>query len=72
MAIASVNDPPTAPVVDVTPELPLTTDDLVCTITTQSTDPDGDTITYTYQWYKDGALQQTTTTTDLSDTLSQP
>jgi C1A family cysteine protease len=64
------NSPPAAPVVDITPDIPLTTDDLVCTITIQSTDPDGDAITYTYQWYKDGALQQTTATMDLSDTLS--
>jgi hypothetical protein len=63
------NSPPTAPVVDITPDMPLTTDNLVCTITLQSTDPDGDAITYTYQWYKDGALQQTTATMDLSDTL---
>jgi hypothetical protein len=64
------NDPPSAPVVDVMPDRPLTTDDLVAIITVESTDPDGDTITYTYQWYKNGVLQQTTTTSNLSDTLS--
>jgi len=64
------NSPPTAPVVDITPDVSFTTDDLVCTITTQSSDPDADTITYTYQWYRDGALQQTATTTALSHTLS--
>jgi hypothetical protein len=57
------NSPPTAPEVGVvTPDMPLTTDDLVCTITTPSTDPDGDTITYAYQWYKDAALQPALTT----------
>ena len=57
------NVPPTAPVIDVTPDLPLTTDDLVCTITTPSTDPDaGDTITYSYAWYKDDVLQPGLTT----------
>ncbi len=65
------NSPPTAPVVDVTPDSPVTTDDLVCTITTPSTDPDaGDTITYTYEWYKDGVIQAglTTDTVDSSNT----
>ena len=57
------NSPPTtAPVVDVTPDFPVTTDDLVCTITTPSTDPDGDPITYIYEWYKNGELQPDLTT----------
>jgi len=58
------NSLPTAPAVDVTPELPVATDDLVCTVTTPSTDADGDTITYTYEWYKDGELQPDLTTDD--------
>jgi hypothetical protein len=65
------NTAPTAPVVDITPDLPLTTDNLVCTITTPSTDPDaGDTITYSYAWYKDDVLQAalTTNTVDSSNT----
>jgi hypothetical protein len=72
ITVTPVNDPPTAPVVDVTPNLPLTTDDLVCTVTTLSTDPDGDTITYFYEWYKNGILQsdETTVTTALTDTVS--
>ena len=56
------NTAPTAPVVDVTPNSPDTTADLVCSITTQSTDADGDTVTYTYQWYKDSVLQSGLTT----------
>jgi hypothetical protein len=72
VTVTSVNYPPTAPVVDVTPNLPLTTDNLVCTVTTPSTDPDGDPITYTYEWYKNGVLQsdETTVTTALTDTVS--
>jgi len=72
ITVTPVNDPPTAPVVDVTPNLPLTTDDLVCTVTTPSTDPDGDPITYTYQWYKNGVLQygETPVTAALTDTVS--
>ncbi len=56
------NSAPTAPVAAVTPESPDGTVDLVCTITTQSTDADGEPITYTYQWYKDGVLQSALTT----------
>ncbi len=65
------NSSPTAPVVDVTPDFPLTTDDLTCTVVVPSTDPDGDTVTYTYEWYKNDALQPslTTTTTALSVTI---
>ncbi|ODS37640.1 MAG: hypothetical protein A7315_03925 [Candidatus Altiarchaeales archaeon WOR_SM1_79] len=58
----SVNTPPTAPSVDVAPDSPLTTDDLICNITVNSTDADGDSITYIYQWYKDGVLQAGLTT----------
>jgi parallel beta-helix repeat protein len=47
-----LNNPPTAPIVDLTPDNPTTTDDLTCTVTTPSIDPDGDTITYTYEWYR--------------------
>ncbi|MDM8000978.1 MAG: hypothetical protein QUS33_13580, partial [Dehalococcoidia bacterium] len=45
---------------------PVTSDDLVCSITTQSTDADGDTVTYTYQWYRDGEMQSGLT----ADTVS--
>jgi hypothetical protein len=65
------NSPPTAPVVNVTPDSPVTTDDLICTITTSSIDPDvGDIITYTYEWYKDDVLQPglTTNTVDSTNT----
>lgn len=46
------NSLPTAPVVDVTPEVPLTADDLVCSITTPGSDADDDAVTYSYAWYK--------------------
>jgi hypothetical protein len=56
------NSSPTAPVVEVTPDFPLTTDDLTCTVVVPSIDPDGDTVTYTYEWYKNDALQPAYTT----------
>ncbi len=54
---AVVNHAPTAPVVEVTPALPRTSDDLTCGITTESTDEDSDTVTYSYAWYKDTVRQ---------------
>ncbi len=68
--ITIANSPPTAPVVDVTPNAPSTDDDLVCAVTTPSTDADGDGVTYSYAWYKDTVLQPalTTDTVDSSNT----
>jgi parallel beta-helix repeat protein len=47
------NAPPTAPVIKTTPEQPYTSNDIVCTVITPSTDKDGDTIVYIYEWYLD-------------------
>jgi hypothetical protein len=43
--------------VDVTPDYPVVSDDLTCSITTDSDDADGDSVTYSYAWYKDNVLQ---------------
>ena len=43
-----VNGLPTAPVVSLSPDPAVTTDDLNVSIDTASTDPEGDTITYGY------------------------
>lgn len=47
--------PPTAPAVKLTPAAPVTTDDLVATAT-GSTAPDGGSVTYTYEWHRNGAV----------------
>lgn len=54
-SISIDNRPPDAPVVEVTPSMPtIGQDDLLCSITTSSTDLDGDVVTYSYEWYLDG------------------
>ncbi len=66
------SDPLTAPVVQITPEKPQPGEDLTCSITVVSTDDDPASIRYTYDWYKNGALQAGLTladTTSLANTI---
>jgi len=56
------NNLPSAPTTDITPAEPLTSDDLVCVITTPSVDIDGDPVSYSHQWYRNGELQLVLTT----------
>jgi len=48
------NNPPSTPVVEITPDLPNVGQDLDCTVLIPSVDPDGDHITYFFRWEKDG------------------
>jgi len=65
------NAPPTAPVVSITPANPQDADDLVCSVTTQSTDADGDSITYDFTWTKNGqAFGGASSTSATSSTVS--
>jgi len=49
------NSPPTEPVVSVAPTAPVEqTDDLICSVDVNSTDPDGDLVTYSFAWEVDG------------------
>jgi hypothetical protein len=49
------NTAPTAPVIAIDPTSPeASVDDLFCDLNTASTDADGDTITYTFTWTKNG------------------
>lgn len=64
------NSLPTAPVVDVIPNVPADNEDLVATIATASTDLDNDSITYAYQWYKNDVLQVGQTANTLSNLLT--
>ena len=51
------NRAPTAAVVEITPSAPTDTDALTCSVTTPSTDPDGDPVTYAFAWAIDGVNQ---------------
>lgn len=62
---AVANRPPTAPTVRLKPRHPKPSDDIVCTAS-GSTDPDGDQVTYRYQWYKNDVLQQGLTQSTLA------
>lgn len=71
--ITVVNRPPSAPGVVITPASPLATiDDLVCTLGTASTDADGDTVTYSVSWKKNGSIWTgaTSTATRTGDTIN--
>jgi alpha-tubulin suppressor-like RCC1 family protein len=57
------NTVPTAPAVSVTPDPAYTVDDLLCSVTTPSTDVDGDAVTYTMSWTVDGVPFAGTTST---------
>ncbi|MFC1722819.1 beta strand repeat-containing protein [Nanoarchaeota archaeon] len=62
------NQPPTTiSNVNVTPDYPVTIDDLICNVTDNSTDPEGHTISYYYTWYKNGVWNMSTT--NLSSTF---
>lgn len=61
---AKLNQPPTVTSVDVTPNFPKVGDTLK--ITTTAKDPDGDEVTYIYQWFKNDELLPEETTDALS------
>jgi len=65
-----LNSPPTAPVVQITPDPAQPTDNLYCTVVTASTDADEDPITYTYKWFRNGALTGITANVVTSDQLT--
>lgn len=62
-SVTILNAKPTAPVVAITPTRPDPSDNLYCGIVTSSTDADGDRVSYSYNWYKDGSLTPWTSNT---------
>ena len=57
----TVNGLPTAPSIQLDPSNPGTEDELVVTITAASTDPEGDPITYGFEWFKNGVSSSAST-----------
>ena len=49
---STMNQPPSIVAIDISPASPNTTDELMATV--DATDPDGDALTITYQWQKNG------------------
>lgn len=62
--------PPTEPTIAINPANPLSTDDLNCLIQVGSSDPDGNAITYTYTWFKNGVAALITDSVVLSTETS--
>jgi hypothetical protein len=64
-----INTPPSAPSIEISPEPAYTSDDLYITLT-EAADPDGDAITYAYQWYQNGSATAYTSQTVPSSAIS--
>ena len=59
--IVSVNGLPSAPTITLAPDPAVTTDTLTVTVTTDSTDAEGDAISYGYAWSVDGTVSSVST-----------
>ena len=65
------NSLPSTPGISISPATPIEgVDDLVCNISSLSSDPDAEQIVYTYQWSNSFGLQQSTSVSALSNTFS--
>ena len=62
----TINGAPSAPVVEIVPTTAFTTDDLNVNIVTPSVDPEGQNVTNSIQWYRNGVLEVGATNTTLS------
>ena len=69
--VTVINTIPSEPIIDITPASPIEqTDDLLCSITSLSTDDDADPITYQFLWTFDGISYTGANSTGLSSTVS--
>lgn len=70
LAKPQTNSAPTAPAVTVTPASPVDYEDVVCSVTSAATDADGDSLTYSFAWTKNGqAFNGATSSGALSSTV---
>jgi hypothetical protein len=65
------NAPPGPPTPVITPGAPLSDDTLVCAIGTGSTDADGDSVSYTYEWLTEGVSSGITGPTVLAASTTE-
>ncbi len=65
-----VNGVPNAPELALAPDPAFTTDALVLTITRDSSDPEGDSVTYDYAWTVDGVISSASTGTTLPSAVT--
>ena len=61
--ILTINTPPDAPTIAITPDPAYSNNDLNVAISSGLTDSDGDAVTHYYQWYENGNAHTSTTST---------
>ena len=61
MVLLDINALPSTPVVEIEPDPATSADELVATITTESTDSDGDKVSYSFAWSVDGGPSKAST-----------
>ena len=59
----TINTPPDAPTIAITPDPAYSNNDLNVAISSGLTDSDGDAVTHYYQWYENGNAHTSTTNT---------
>ncbi|MCP4918811.1 MAG: hypothetical protein GY913_18050 [Proteobacteria bacterium] len=70
-ATVHVNDAPSAPVVEISPDPAGSGELLEAAIITAGVDPEGDLVTYRYDWYVDGALHASGTVPQVATGVTQ-
>ncbi len=70
-ATVRVNDPPDPPEVELSPDPAGSGESLVATITSEAVDPEGDAVTYRYDWYVDGAVYSSGTVPTVAAGVTQ-
>lgn len=70
LVVFTVNGKPSAPTVSIGPDPAVTADDLAVSIDVASIDPDGDPITYAYEWYQNGVYSTASSTAALPATAT--
>ncbi len=63
-----LNTPPDEPSLELQPSPPTVAQDLVCAVTVPPYDPDPDSMSYEYQWFRNGVLQPSLTGDTVSST----